>query len=378
MASLKKRRTKWYARVRWYDNNGRRYENQIPLLTKDKATARIRLSEVSRNEKDLRDGIDVEFAWQNKEGETKIVEYSLESAVEEYLSYLRSNGRRNSTIERANIVLNNFMSALGKTFPVKNIKSVDIERYKSLFADKRKGQGLNVELTRIRAFVNWAYDIKDMMDKRPKVTMVKVSKQNPKYLTESDLKKMQEMDGLDAHFKEAFTMYYQTGMRLREPFDGEIDGYWIEVKGEDSKSGIPREINLNDFHLKVILEMKARYLTKPDQPHRVKTGYYSKVFKKVVRALGKPHLKFHNLRDTFAVMRYLEKRDIYLVSKELGHSTVKVTEKYARMSIRKIEEDFPTLAKNYTCRNIPKSLKGDTLLGDTNLFSSKYLDEGKA
>ena len=99
---------------------------------------------------------------------------------------------------------------------------------------------------------------------------------------------------------------------------------------------------------------------------RVKTDYYSKVFKKVVKALGKPHLKFHNLRDTFAVMRYLETRDIYQVSKELGHSTVKVTEKYARMSIRKIEQDFPTLAKNYTGRNIPKSVKEDTILEDTS------------
>ena len=366
MATMRKMNGgKYYSRIQWWANVNRK-EKLIPLKTSDKATARVRLNEVNRNEEDIKNGINIEFAWMNNDGETKVIEYALESAVEEYLDYLRSNGRRASTIRRAKAVLKNLTGTLGKSFPIKKLKSSDIERYKSFYIDKKKGQGLNVDLTRIRAFTNWAYDMKDMMVKRPKVTMIKVPKQNPKYLTESDLRKMQEMDWLDAHYKEAFTMYYQTGMRLREVFDGEIDGYWIEVQGENSKSGIPREINLNDFHLKVILEMKARYLSKPSQSHRYKTGYYSKVFKKVATVIGRPNLRFHNLRDTFAVIRYLETRDIYQVSKECGHSSVKVTEKYARMSIRKIEQDFPTLAKNYTGRNIPKSVKEDTILEDTS------------
>ena len=55
----------------------------------------------------------------------------------------------------------------------------------------------------------------------------------------------------------------------------------------------------------------------------------------------------HDLRHTFAVMRYLETRDIYQVSKELGHSSVKMTEKYTTFNTRKLEEDFPSFANNY-------------------------------
>ena len=38
---------------------------------------------------------------------------------------------------------------------------------------------------------------------------------------------------------------------------------------------------------------------------------------------------FHCLRNTYAVKKYYETRDIFNVMKLLGHSSVKVTEKYA-------------------------------------------------
>ena len=377
MASMRRVKNTWFARVIIWDGHKQR-EKTISLNTSDKATGRIRLAEINRNEKDIKDGINIEFAWQNDDGETKVLEYSLDLAVDEYLGYLKSNGRRSSTIQRARECLRNLKNSLGHSFPVKRLTTNEIERFKSLNADKKTGNGLNIELTRIRAFVNWAYDVKDLIGKRPKVIFIKVPKGNPNYLTESDLNKINQMDGLDPHFKIAFRMYWQTGMRLREPFNGEIDGNWLEVQGEDSKSGIPREIHLTDFHFQVILEMKARYLSKPHQSHRYKTGYYSKVFKKVAKALGKPHLKFHNLRDTFAVMRYLETRDIYQVSKELGHSTVKVTEKYAKMSIRRIEADFPRLAKNYLGRKGVKSSNMVTVSMVTDQSNNKFVESGEA
>ena len=77
------------------------------------------------------------------------------------------------------------------------------------------------------------------------------------------------------------------------------------------------------------------------------TDWYSIKFKWVVRKIGGDDLHFHNLRDTFAVMRYLETRDIYQVSKELGHSSVKLTEKYAKFQLRRLEHDFPILAEAY-------------------------------
>ena len=49
MATLKKRRKKWYARVQWNANNLKK-EKQIPLRTTSKMTARMRLAEVKKVE----------------------------------------------------------------------------------------------------------------------------------------------------------------------------------------------------------------------------------------------------------------------------------------------------------------------------------------
>ena len=50
--------------------------------------------------------------------------------------------------------------------------------------------------------------------------------------------------------------------------------------------------------------------------------------------------KFHNLRNTYAVMRWAETGDIHLVSRELGHSSIKQTEAYARILIGGLERHF--------------------------------------
>ncbi len=73
---------------------------------------------------------------------------------------------------------------------------------------------------------------------------------------------------------------------------------------------------------------------------------------------------FHDLRDTFAVMRYLNTRDIYQVSKELGHTSVKITEKCARFSIRRLEHDFPGLALGYNQKEYKNRFR-DTDIRDT-------------
>ena len=57
--------------------------------------------------------------------------------------------------------------------------------------------------------------------------------------------------------------------------------------------------------------------------------------------------KFHNLRDTFAVRRWIETGDIYAVSKEIGHSSVIMTQKYANFNLRKLAVDFPSLNEKY-------------------------------
>ena len=73
--------------------------------------------------------------------------------------------------------------------------------------------------------------------------------------------------------------------------------------------------------------------------------------------------KFHDLRHTFAVRRYLMTRDIYQVMKEMGHTKVTTTQIYADFQISRLEFDFPSIlyAPNQAVFG-----NGDTKLWDTN------------
>ena len=64
MATLKKRRGKWYARVQWYkQGSATQTERQIPLRTASKVEARERLMMVNRVENDIRSGMNFTFPW---------------------------------------------------------------------------------------------------------------------------------------------------------------------------------------------------------------------------------------------------------------------------------------------------------------------------
>ncbi len=52
--------------------------------------------------------------------------------------------------------------------------------------------------------------------------------------------------------------------------------------------------------------------------------------------------------------------DSYLVSKEIGHLSVKMTEKYANLQLRRLKEDFPSLSDKIQLR-LDRSLANNSL-----------------
>ena len=77
---------------------------------------------------------------------------------------------------------------------------------------------------------------------------------------------------------------------------------------------------------------------------------YGKEFKKACRQLGIKGKTLHNLRDTHAVRRWAITGDIKMVSDEIGHSSVVMTEKYAKCNLRRLQDDFPTLRERIALR----------------------------
>jgi len=373
MATLKKRRGLWYARVRWYNQNGMSKDKQFPLRTGSKVTALERLSAVTKVESDIKDGIAFSFPWLNDDGLIKVVRKSLSDVISDFISFKKLQGLANSSIMRLKHTLTNFAGFVGVSFPVGSVTINHISGkngYVEYCFNKKRPMtkaSVNLELRNLKTFFKWCVE-NDYLTKMPKIVMVKVSKAKPNYLTEKEICSILEFDDLSPRWKRIFCFYVGTGMRRAEPFFGHMEGSWLVIPEEHTKARKEKEVYLSSDLVKIweeMMEMRSEWESRGYKLYNL-LNKITKKFKWVIREVGiddKHHL--HNTRHTFAVRRYLQTGDLYGVKNELGHSSVTVTEIYAEFKPSRLESDFPTLARNTIKRN--KSQKWDTFLRDTNV-----------
>ena len=130
MASLKKRRGVWYARVRWYDDHQREVEKQITLKTDQITTAKMRLAEVSNVEDTIKLGLEYSFAWlSDSSGITKVRRFTLSNAIDEWISNREKGKIRKSTLLVNRTGLNYLTHCLGSNRQLGSINDKDIEYY---------------------------------------------------------------------------------------------------------------------------------------------------------------------------------------------------------------------------------------------------------
>ena len=345
MASIRKRGKNYYSRITWYTNN-KRTEIGIPLGTNKKSVAEVRNHEVEGIEQSIKCGKEWSFSWLNDSGKTELLRHTISETFEEYKSVQNINGIRPSTIERSEYALKTFTNVFGETFPVESITESHIDEWKEYWTGKHKPNTININLSKIKAYLNWCYK-KGYIPERLDITLVVADEKPVSYLKDSDLAEIMKTDAVEPHFKRAFLFYFMTGCRKAEPFNGTIAGEWLIIEPNKAKSHRTREIQLNSELLNILIEMRNRHdgLIKK---YRYKSKHiidrYSKEFKKACRSVGIEDRHLHNLRDTYAVMRWAITGDIKLVSDEIGHTSVTMTERYTKCNLRRLQSDFPTIA----------------------------------
>ena len=358
----KPRRGKWYARVRW-SINGKLKEKQIPLRTSNETTAHLRIDLVRERASSIASGNEYTFPWMNDDGKTKISKFTLSAAIKKYLN--QRNNVRKTTLKRDVISLSRLMDVLGSDYPIENLKRADIEKFKSFYKGKHKPGGINFNLWVIRTFLIWLKEEK-FIPEIIKVKMIDTGRPLPKYFSESEFNQIMELEWLNQFNKNVFYFYLTTGCRKSEPYWGRIDGNWLIVDDDKSKTKSVRQIRINPEQMRILKEMRRRYdkhIANGMQPY-THIDQHNKMLKKALKSIYTDDTRtLHCLRHTFAVMRYLQTRDIYLVRTELGHASVVMTEKYANFDVRKLEEDFPSLVSSNSSHI--KSL-WDTITWDTN------------
>ena len=369
MASIRKRRCKYYSRVQWLSDTGGMIEKLIPLKTDKKSEAIKKNNEVEKVEDLIKEGQNWEFGWLAEGGKPKLIRLSVEETFAEYLSVKKIDGVRPKTIELNQLALSSFMNRIGYKTPIELVTDSHINEWKEWSRRHHKPNTTNIYLAKMKTFFKYCYK-KRYIKRELDIEMVRADKKPPMYLSETKLGQLFRTDMVDEHFRKAFLFYTMTGCRLREPFEGTLSGDWLVITPDVSKSHKTREIQLNQVTKSILIEMRERYDRELNssgngswsKSHAGITDTYSKEFKKAVKELGFGEHKFHNLRDTYATRRWIESGDIHLVSKEIGHSSVTMTQKYADFNLRRLAIDFPSLDAIIQTR-LSKTTTNDSLIG---------------
>ena len=137
-------------------------------------------------------------------------------------------------------------------------------------------------------------------------------------------------------------MYISTGMRRTEAFLGNINGQWLDIPASESKTHRKRMIRLDDIAIDVINEMRDKANSRQNPENAIKS--YSNVFRRAKEMLGlNKDLTLHSLRHTFGCIRRLETNgNMIQVRDEMGHRNINTTERYCRIPMDRLADDFPS------------------------------------
>jgi len=136
-----------------------------------------------------------------------------------------------------------------------------------------------------------------------------------------------------------------TGCRLNEELsatwaDVEIERRVFTIRATNSKSRKLRSVPLNDSAIEVLNSLDRGEAEDPlfvssrgrKRHARKPFTTIAKQWDRIRKVAGLPYLRLHDLRHSFASFLVNDGRTLYEVQAILGHSTSKVTERYAHLS----------------------------------------------
>jgi len=138
-----------------------------------------------------------------------------------------------------------------------------------------------------------------------------------------------------------------TGCRLNEiltakKVDIDVENRVLKIAAINAKGKRVRSVPLNDASLDIIRQQMEstegyEYLFINHQTGKPYTTIM-KVWERLRNKAGLPHLRLHDLRHSFASWLINDGRTLYEVQKILGHSQSIVTERYAHLSTKTLQD----------------------------------------
>ena len=272
------------------------------------------------------------------------------------VNFRRSLKRRNLSRH----TVKNYMNSLGHfvmwiNVPIEGASREDIGAYIDHLMDKAlKPETINAHLNRIRQFYRYLIEQEQLATVNPVrgVPKLRVPKPLPKHLQDRQAQAFLEV-AKRPRDQAIFLLMLRCGLRVEEVANLTLDviefrrrRIWVR----DGKGGKDRMVYVSNDALKALVDyLKTRPESKTRKVFLVEKGTYKDqpisvrgIQKRMEYYAKKMDIKIscHHLRHTMATQMLNADADLETIQDLLGHSSIRTTQRYSRISNLKVQRDY--------------------------------------
>ncbi len=276
---------------------------------------------------------------------------------EQYLPYVKT--RKRSWTYDESMFRKRILNVFGN-YRLDEITRLQIQTFHTALKDEGlSGSSCDHHIKVIRHSLNLAIQW-DLLKLNPadKIPLFKEDNRKERYMTEAEQARLVTI--LEAHQNRTIALLVlfllSTGARLNEALKSTWENIDMENKtwripATNSKSKKIHSKPLNQKAIDILAELKET-ATHGHIFNNPKTGKpyvnINKFWWKIREAAGMPELRLHDLRHQYASLLVNSGRTLYEVQQILGHSDPTVTQRYAHLSTRTLQEAAETASRCIT------------------------------
>ena len=254
----------------------------------------------------------------------------------------------------------NYINSLGHfvvwiKLPIESVSRADVGTYIDHLMDKAlKPETINAHLNRIRQFYRYLIEQEqlDIINPVQGVPKVRVPKPLPKHLQDRQAHNFLEIPKRPRD-QAMFLLMLRCGLRVEEVANLTLDviefrrrRIWVQ----NGKGGKDRIVYVSNDAMDALIEyLKIRPEAKARKVFLVEKGTYKNqpisirgIQKRMEYYTKKTNINIscHHLRHTMATQMLNADADIETIQDLLGHSSVRTTQRYSRISNLKVQRDY--------------------------------------
>ena len=259
-------------------------------------------------------------------------ETTFEEFACEYLKHLKATRRWwKGEVSRMKSLVRHF----GK-MPLSEISTYDVEKYKEWRRKTLGGSGINREFALLKSMLNRASEWGFAKLSQNPVSKVGYfpERQVERILTDDEARRLVRASG--PSLRPVVVTALNTGMRRGEILDLRWENVDFErrfIRVERSKNNRSRKVPMNSRLAAELSRLRANgtpFVFTQRAGERLKS--IATAFETACRHSGVGHVRFHDLRHTFATNLVMNGVDLVTVKEILGHSDISMTVRYSHPS----------------------------------------------